>query len=73
MCWSIRDAIGQVHQLRPKAYYVPDATISLFSPQKYLTSVTTTLLLHSPDLEQNWDYMMAAFCLFFTNATVTSP
>jgi hypothetical protein len=33
VCWIIRDPLGQVHQLRTKAYYVPGAKIRLFSPQ----------------------------------------
>jgi hypothetical protein len=33
--WLIRDALGQVHQLRTKANYVPDTNICLFSPQHY--------------------------------------
>jgi hypothetical protein len=34
ICWSVRDSLGQLHQLRTKAYYVPDAKICLFSPQQ---------------------------------------
>jgi hypothetical protein len=33
--WTIRDTLGQVHQLRTKAYYMPGAKIHLFSPQQY--------------------------------------
>jgi hypothetical protein len=33
--WPIRDVFGVVRTLRTSAYYVPDATIRLFSPQVY--------------------------------------
>ena len=33
--WSIQDALGTIRVIRTKAYYVPDASIRLFSPQKY--------------------------------------
>ena len=33
--WEIRDAYGQVALIRVRAYYVPDATIRIFSPQAY--------------------------------------
>ena len=34
--WLIRDALGIVRQIKTEAYYVPEASIRLFSPQKYL-------------------------------------
>jgi hypothetical protein len=36
ICWTIWDALGQVHQLWTKTYFVPDVKICLFSPHKYL-------------------------------------
>ncbi len=33
--WTIRDLYGVTRRLRTRAYYVPDAQIRLFSPQKY--------------------------------------
>lgn len=31
----IRDALGTVRRIKTEAYYVPDASIRLFSPQRY--------------------------------------
>ena len=33
--WPIRDVFGRIHTVRTQAYYVPKATIRLFSPQEY--------------------------------------
>ena len=33
--WRVRDMLGNVETIRCEAYYVPKATIRLFSPQKY--------------------------------------
>ena len=33
--WTVRDVFGVVRTIRTKAYYVPDASIRLFSPQSY--------------------------------------
>jgi hypothetical protein len=33
--WSIRDVFGRIHVVRTQAYYVPKASIRLFSPQTY--------------------------------------
>jgi hypothetical protein len=40
VCWTIPDALSQVHQLKTKAYYVPGAKICLFSPQQYFEEIT---------------------------------
>jgi hypothetical protein len=54
--WPIRDVFGTVRSIRTRAYYVPTATIRLFSPQTYfqegqegelrLNSRATELELH---------------------------
>ena len=33
--WTIRDVFGAIRTIRTEAYYVPDASIRLFSPQTY--------------------------------------
>ena len=33
--WSIYDVHGRIRKIRTRAFYVPDATIRLFSPQSY--------------------------------------
>lgn len=33
--WLIRDALGILRQIKTEAYFVPEASIRLFSPQKY--------------------------------------
>jgi hypothetical protein len=33
--WTVRDVFGVIRRIRTEAYYVPDASIRLFSPQKY--------------------------------------
>jgi len=33
--WTVRDIFGVIRTIRTKAYYVPSATIRLFSPQTY--------------------------------------
>ena len=33
--WVIRDALGTIRRIETEAYFVPDASIRLFSPQKY--------------------------------------
>ena len=33
--WVIQDAMGEVRTIKVEAYYVPEATIRLFSPQQY--------------------------------------
>ena len=43
--WSIQDALGTIRVIRTEAYYVPDASIRLFSPQKDFFSGTTTWIL----------------------------
>jgi hypothetical protein len=46
--WSVRDVFGVVRVLKTKAYYVPDASIWLFSPQTYFKSVASgSLLIHA--------------------------
>ena len=40
--WTIQDVLGNVRKLQTTAYYVPDATIRLFSPQVYLQDNPTT-------------------------------
>jgi hypothetical protein len=41
VCWTLRDALRQVHQLRTKAYYVPGANNRLFSPKQYFEESNT--------------------------------
>jgi hypothetical protein len=46
--WSVRDVFGVIRTIKTKAYYVPDATIRLFSPQTYFRSVASgSLLVHA--------------------------
>ena len=33
--WAIRDHMGQVQIIRTKSYYIPKASVRLFSPQSY--------------------------------------
>ena len=33
--WEIRDLWGVTHVIQTEAYYIPKATIRLFSPQSY--------------------------------------
>ena len=33
--WTIRDALGTIRRIQTEAYFVPDASIRLFSPQKH--------------------------------------
>lgn len=33
--WPLRDVFGRIHMIRTQAFYVPQATIRLFSPQVY--------------------------------------
>ena len=40
--WNIRDMHGVVGRIRTHAYYVPEATIRLFSPQTYFQEDLTT-------------------------------
>ena len=35
--WHIRDAFGQVALIRTRAYYIPTASIRIYSPQSYFT------------------------------------
>jgi len=46
--WTIRDVFGTVRTIRTAAYYVPAASICLFSPQQYFseTSPGSLLLTH---------------------------
>ena len=55
--WTVRDVFGATRTIKPQAYYVPDATVCLFSPQTYfreqqkghlrLDHSSTTLQLHN--------------------------
>ena len=38
VAWSVRDTHGTVHVLCTPAYYIPNATVKLFSPQAYFQS-----------------------------------
>jgi hypothetical protein len=44
LCWTIRGALGQVRQLRTKAYYVTGAKIHLFSTQQYFEESNNDIL-----------------------------
>ena len=37
--WSVKDIFGVVRTIKTRAYYVPDASIRLFSPQTYMQTV----------------------------------
>ena len=39
--WPIRDMFGNVHRIKTRAYFVPKATIRLFSPQTYFQESAT--------------------------------
>ena len=41
--WSIRDATGEVCLIRTRAYYIPEASIRLFSPQAYFKENPQTM------------------------------
>jgi hypothetical protein len=46
--WSVKDIFGVVRTIKTRAYYVPDASIRLFSPQTYMQTVGTGhLLVHA--------------------------
>ena len=46
--WSVRDVFGVIRVIKTKAYYVPDASIRLFSPQTYFKSMDSgKLLVHA--------------------------
>jgi len=43
--WTIRDVFGTVRTIRTTAYYVPAASIRLFSPQQYFSETSSGSLL----------------------------
>ncbi len=45
VCWTVKDIFGVVRTIKTKAYYVPDASIRLFSPQVYFQSNGSGCLL----------------------------
>ena len=60
--WTVRDVLGATRTIKTQAYYVPEATVHLFSPQTYfreqqkghlwLDHSSTTLQLHDGSLLQ---------------------
>jgi len=47
--WTIRDVMGTVRSIKTEAYYVPAASIRLFSPQKYFKEQGSGSLLADKD------------------------
>jgi hypothetical protein len=63
VCWTILDALGQVHQLRTKGYYVLGTKIRLFSPQHYFEESTNnpfvTFNKSGAELGLNYDSILS--------------